>query len=119
VHQIRKYIFPNDVLLKPIFNRLFFISMKGWITSLKRAEIFSMFNDIEELILFAFPLIMVQDIKNDYGFQYLVAFLRKSYIFGEKKEQMYKRLEFDKEIKIANKKIKENLYSISNLELLD
>ena len=118
VPQIKKYVFPNELLYNSIIDRLSVITIKGFIKVLKGAEIFGMYRNTDEVITFISQK-RKHDIKeeND-GKQYLIAFIRQNYIFGEKKEIMYKRLEFDKIIKEANKKIEENLYSITNLELL-
>ena len=118
IPQIKKYVFPNEQLLQSIYNRLYIITVKGFITSLKRTEIFGMYKNLDEIIVFLSQSFKKSDIKEDNkSVQYLIAFLRKNYIFGEKKEQMFERLEFDKQIKDANKEIKENLYSIVNLEM--
>ncbi len=119
VPKIRKYIFPNDQLLNPIYNRLYIISIKGFITSLKSCEIFGMYRNIEEIIL----VFLTHD-KQGYNLEenevskYISSFLRKNYIFGEEKEQMFERLEYTKKLKGLNDKIEKNLYSIANLELL-
>ena len=110
IPQIKKYVFPNELLLEPIFNRLYIIAIKSFITSLKHAEVFGVFKNVNDIIEQLSQSFQEKDIKEDsFAYQYLFAFLRKDYIFREKKEQMFKRLEFDKQIRDANKKIKENL----------
>lgn len=118
VPQIKKYIFPNELLLKPIYNRLYIITVKGFITSLKRAEIFGVYKNVNEVIVFLSQKFKEDGIKkDDITNQYLFAFLRKNYIFGENKEQMFERLNYKEDLKQANKEIKKNLYSIINLEI--
>ena len=115
IPHIKKYIFPNKQLYRPIHNRLFIISSKILISSLKRAEIFGVYKNIDEMVEFMSQMTKKGDVK-EYGnsHQYLITFLRENYIFGEDKEQMFKRLEFDKIMKDLNKEIKDNINNVDN-----
>lgn len=118
VSQIKKYVFPNKQLLQPIYNRLHIIGIKGFITSIKRTERVGMYHNIDEIIAVLSQAFKKSDIKEEEeASQYIFAFLKENYIFGEEKEQMFKRLKFDEQLKKSNEEIEKNLYSIVDLEL--
>ena len=115
IRQIKKYIFPNEILLNPILTKLFLFSMKGLIRTLKRGEVFGFHKTIDEIITNILPIHKEEDLEKE-SVQFLIAFIRKNYIYGENKEQMLERLGYNEELKRANKEIEKHLYGISNLE---
>ena len=111
VHQIKKYIFPSEQLLLLIYGRLYVISIKGLISSLKGSEIFGMYKNNNEIISFISQAFKECNKENKTS-QYLISFIRKNYIFGEEKEVMFKRLDYTNRLKKLNDEIENNLSSI-------
>lgn len=106
VWHIGKYIFPNEYILPHIQTVKFIIAMKTYLKTVKHGVIWGFYRSIDDIIQ-----------KSMLTNPYITSFLRGNYIFGEPMEKMFERLEYDKIIKNTNELIKENLYTIADLEL--
>ena len=116
IHQIKKYVFPNEQLYSPILNRRLLIMLKGIYNHLKGMEIWQGWTSTDDIIKY-YNNLSKKFNKDNEGFLLLLALIRKDYKCGETREQMFKRLKFEEGLKKLNEEIEKNLYTIADLEL--
>lgn len=114
VWQIKKYIFPNELILPHIHTVKFVTYTKAWIKTLKNGESWGFYRNVDDIIN---KTICNTVNANSPAYTYMTNFIKDNYIFGEPMEKMFERLKYDEISKNANRLIEDNLYTIADLKL--